>query len=182
MEDAAPALAQEVPCRYVQHLETPREAALTDVFPGQDLHGNTYWEFKDALNHNRWRRMVQGRRRTPLSDVQVSPQWHQWLRQTRFDPPTLQEQAADVQRQAQLKMNAQLADQRWAAKAKYFETPKATAASQLPGRPHDGSSPHRTTTAQAAKGDDQRENANETGANPGANWTPESWVPGPSRR
>ncbi|RMZ78013.1 hypothetical protein DV737_g4108, partial [Chaetothyriales sp. CBS 132003] len=81
---------------------------------GQDLSGNTYWEFKDALRSNRFRRRVRFHGKTHLSDVQVSPLWHQWLRYTRAVAPTLQEQAADVARQAQLKHNARLADERWA--------------------------------------------------------------------
>jgi hypothetical protein len=39
---------------------------------GADLSGNTFWEFKDALNSNRFRRIVQYRRRTHYGDVEIS--------------------------------------------------------------------------------------------------------------
>ncbi|KIX92830.1 uncharacterized protein Z520_11493 [Fonsecaea multimorphosa CBS 102226] len=162
---------------------------------GQDLYGNTFWEFKDALNHNRWRRMVKGRRRatlSSLSDVQISPQWHQWLRQTRHDPPTLQEQAADVQRQAQLKINARMADERWAAKARYIEKPKPSVITPLlsgdpqqdraraehsPGQPRQ--SEKMSNSVESNK--DQQMKSGVTGSNPGANWAPDTWVPSPKR-
>ncbi|KIW41933.1 uncharacterized protein PV06_05530 [Exophiala oligosperma] len=163
---------------------------------GQDLVGNTYWEFRDALNHNRMRRMVKADRKTLYADVQISPQWHQWLRQTRSDPPSLQEQAADLQRQATLKHNARLADERWAAKAKYIEKPKPTVTQQLSGDPQKDraiaeSTPEQPprpekcksgveTPAQSPK--DPWKQVEETGSNHGTNWTPESWVPGTSKR
>ncbi|KIX01260.1 uncharacterized protein Z518_08985 [Rhinocladiella mackenziei CBS 650.93] len=155
---------------------------------GQDLSGNTFWEFKDALNHNRWRRMVKSGRRTHLSDVQISPQWHQWLRQTRTDPPTLQEQAADVQRIATLKYNARLADERWAAKAQYIEKPKPAATSLLTGNFEEGAQPDHAPGRQPqlgktpSRGGEPWKKVRETGANPGANWEPASWVPGTSKR
>lgn len=40
--------------------------------PGQDLVGNTFWEFKDALNAGRWRRIVKFDPRTEYSEVKVS--------------------------------------------------------------------------------------------------------------
>ena len=156
---------------------------------GQDLYGNTFWEFKDALNHDRWRRMVKASRRTHFSDVRISPQWHQWLRQTRLDPPTLQEQAAEVQRQAQLKHNARLADERWAAKARYIEKPSPGPTPQLTGDAQQDikreeqsvSQPPSSEKARNAVGDPWKQ-ARETGSNPSATWAPESWVPGATKR
>jgi NADH dehydrogenase [ubiquinone] 1 alpha subcomplex assembly factor 2 len=162
---------------------------------GQDLYGNTFWEFRDAINQNRWRRMVVSRNKaslSSLSDVQLSPQWHQWLRHTRHEAPTLQEQSADLQRQAQLKINAQLADERWAAKAKYIEKPKAAATTKLSGEPEldrivaENSPSHvppEQKMANAVESNQgQQQKAKETGTNPGASWSPESWTPGPRKR
>lgn len=154
---------------------------------GQDLHGNTFWEFKDAINHSRWRRIVQAGRKTHHSDVQISPQWHQWLRQTRADPPSIQEQVADLQRIEQMKHNARLADERWAAKAKYIEKPKPTPASDAQ---FEGAAPEQTPpqppsaekTTSSVDTEDPWKKASEGGSNPGANWTPESWVPGTAKR
>ena len=73
----------------------------------------------------------------------------------------MQEQAADVARQTQLKHNARLADERWAAKAKYIEQPKSeerTLPPKEPGR-----------AGGAASG------------NASSKWQPESWVPGGTR-
>jgi NADH dehydrogenase [ubiquinone] 1 alpha subcomplex assembly factor 2 len=162
---------------------------------GQDLYGNTFWEFRDAINQNRWRRMVVSRNKaslSSLSDVQLSPQWHQWLRHTRHDAPTLQEQSADVQRQAQLKINAQLADERWAAKAKYIEKPNPAAAMKLSGDPEldriaaenspGQPSPEQKMANAVDSKPSQRPKVKETGTDSGAGWAPESWTPGPRKR
>jgi NADH dehydrogenase [ubiquinone] 1 alpha subcomplex assembly factor 2 len=55
----------------------------------------------------------------------VSPAWHQWLRHTREQPPSIQEQQGDVVRQAQLKVLAAQADARWEAKARLVGQPAA---------------------------------------------------------
>jgi NADH dehydrogenase [ubiquinone] 1 alpha subcomplex assembly factor 2 len=128
---------------------------------------------KDALNSERHRRIVRYARRTQHGDAKVTPQWHQWLRHTRPDPPTLQEQASDITRQAQLKHNAALADARWAAKAKYIEKPQPQA-DRAPGRLP--SSEQGRPRPEEQKPDNQK-----TAVNPGADYQPEAWVPGSSR-
>ncbi|KAL1900166.1 hypothetical protein Sste5346_002476 [Sporothrix stenoceras] len=94
---------------------------------GRDLQGNTYWEFND-LRHSqsaamanarpgdgiRMRRIVKYPRGTHPGAVQVSPQWHQWLRHVREDAPSLIEQQREVARQEQMKVLAARADARWA--------------------------------------------------------------------
>ncbi|OJZ92218.1 hypothetical protein ASPFODRAFT_202021 [Aspergillus luchuensis CBS 106.47] len=117
---------------------------------GTDLHGNTFWEFKDQLNAGRFRRIVKTDPKTHLADVQVSrkwhlqvshsvsptsaantvppvttAQWHQWLRYVRADPPSIQEQQQDIIRQMQIKELARLADERWASKPSYLDMPKS---------------------------------------------------------
>ncbi|OGM46899.1 hypothetical protein ABOM_004425 [Aspergillus bombycis] len=91
---------------------------------GTDLSGNTFWEFKDALNAARYRRIVKFNPKTHYADVQVSPQWHQWLRYVRAEPPSVQEQQQDVLRQIQIKQLARLADERWASKPSYLDMPQ----------------------------------------------------------
>ena len=159
VENVALAVAQAIPSRYVTHRTSTPAVTQTDRRTGQDLMGNTFWEFKDQLNHNRLRRTVRYNRKVHHSDVQVSPQWHQWLRRTRWEPPTMQEQAADVVRQTHLKHNAKLADERWAAKAKYIEQPKSEARSKS-----------------TKEGGGQTSGA--AGGNASSGWQPESWVPG----
>ena len=39
---------------------------------GADLVGNTFWEFKDALHANRWRRIVKYPRSTHYADIKIS--------------------------------------------------------------------------------------------------------------
>lgn len=39
---------------------------------GADLAGNTFWEFKDALNANRLRRIVRYDRRSHYADIKIS--------------------------------------------------------------------------------------------------------------
>ena len=131
---------------------------------------------KDALNSNRNRRMVRYARKTQHGDAKVTPQWHQWLRHTRAEPPTLQEQASDITRQRQLKHNAALADARWAAKAKYIEKPATQ--EQPQGKLQSGES---ARIGAGPRGDEQKQNAQKTAVNPGADYQPEAWVPGSSR-
>lgn len=75
----------------------------------------------------------------------------------------MQEQAADVQRQAQLKINAKLADERWAAKAKYIEKPGNTLSGKSPNN--------------------MQQDAPDDAANSSrSSWSPEAWTPGVSKR
>jgi NADH dehydrogenase [ubiquinone] 1 alpha subcomplex assembly factor 2 len=92
---------------------------------GLDLQGNTFWEFRDALSsqQHRMRRIVQCPPTVHLSEVKISPQWHQWLRHTRIEPPSLNEQSQDLIRQENLKVLAAQADARWAAKPSFLNQP-----------------------------------------------------------
>ncbi|KAH9882186.1 hypothetical protein J1614_001358 [Plenodomus biglobosus] len=90
---------------------------------GFDLQGNTFWEFKDALHALRNRRIAKYHRSTHYGDVQVSPAWMQWLRHTRYDPPSVAEQRMDLQRQERMKLLAAQADARWAAKPSALDAP-----------------------------------------------------------
>ncbi|KAH7062568.1 hypothetical protein B0J12DRAFT_707820 [Macrophomina phaseolina] len=90
---------------------------------GVDLAGNTFWEFKEVYGAQRLRRIVKYSRRTHFGDVKLSPQWIQWLRHTRPDPPTVAEQQLDEIRQVRLKQLAADADARWAAKPSALDPP-----------------------------------------------------------
>jgi hypothetical protein len=81
------------------------------------------------------RRIVQYPSTVHYSDVSsyISPAWHQWLRHTREAAPTIPEQAADLQRQREIKILAAQADARWNAKASFLDMPKATDGGRLPG-------------------------------------------------
>jgi len=93
---------------------------------GVDLKGNTYWELRDkrASELGRVRRMVKTPRTTHYGDVAVSPAWHQWLRHTRAEPPSVDEQRSDLLRQERIKVLAAEADARWAAKPSYIDGPE----------------------------------------------------------
>jgi len=90
---------------------------------GADLSGNTFWEFKDALNANRLRRIVQYSNEAHYADVKISPQWHQWLRHTRPEAPTIQEQRSEVIRQVQMRQLAAEADARWNSMPSFLDSP-----------------------------------------------------------
>jgi NADH dehydrogenase [ubiquinone] 1 alpha subcomplex assembly factor 2 len=47
----------------------------------------------------------------------------QWLRHTRFDPPTISEQQQDIMRQERMKILASQADARWASKPSALDAP-----------------------------------------------------------
>ncbi|KAK4556533.1 hypothetical protein LTR86_006104 [Recurvomyces mirabilis] len=90
---------------------------------GNDLAGNTFWEFRDALQAGRWRRIVKYSNTPHYADVKISPQWHQWLRHTRPSAPTLQEQQYEVSRQESMKILAARADERWNSMPSYLDSP-----------------------------------------------------------
>ena len=123
VEDAALPLAEEVAGGSVfpgtQHVRRCSNGCIV----GFDLQGNTFWEFKDALHSLRNRRIAKYHRSTHYGDVNISPGWMQWLRHTRFEPPTVQEQQAEVQRQMNIKLLAARADERWAAKPSALDAP-----------------------------------------------------------
>ncbi|KAH8684823.1 hypothetical protein BGZ60DRAFT_467158 [Tricladium varicosporioides] len=101
---------------------------------GLDLQGNTFWEFKDTLSskQHRMRRIVQYPSGTHHSDLKISPQWHQWLRHTRQDPPSLTEQSQDLVRQERLKILVAQADARWAAKPSVLDVPSYARGQPVP--------------------------------------------------
>ncbi|KKF92940.1 NADH ubiquinone oxidoreductase subunit NDUFA12 [Ceratocystis platani] len=88
-------------------------------FVGYDFNGNTFWIFRDPGGYvpvDTWRRIVQAPNGSHLSELKVPPVWHQWLRHVRPDPPTIDEQIADISRQQNMAQLSQLANTRWAAK------------------------------------------------------------------
>ncbi|KAG6020908.1 hypothetical protein E4U41_002689, partial [Claviceps citrina] len=93
-------------------------------FIGHDLEGNTYWEFKLTSSETRLRRIVKYPRSTHLSQVHVSPLWHQWLRHMRAQPPSLEEQQGDVARRQRTRVLAAEADARWEAKPRAVPLPQ----------------------------------------------------------
>lgn len=102
--------------------------------PGLDLQGNTFWEFRDTLSshQHRMRRIAQYPPSTHYSEINISPQWHQWLRHTRSDPPSLTEQSQDLVRQENLKVLAARADARWASKPSFLDAPGQAQGQPLP--------------------------------------------------
>ena len=150
-----------------------------------DLAGTTFWEFKDPLNPVRSRRMAEQSRRKHYADMQISPAWHQWLRHTRFDAPSIEEQQADMQRQFQLKQLAQLADERWASKASYLDSPKDTGQTAPATAPKDsggykGKMEHTEARNQRSKRAKSPYKA--SGGGPSEKWQPASWEPGVTKR
>ncbi|CEO60002.1 hypothetical protein PMG11_04646 [Penicillium brasilianum] len=164
---------------------------------GHDLAGNTFWEFKDVVNASRYRRIVKFDPKTHYGDVQVTPQWHQWLRYVREHPPSLEEQQQDLVRQAQIKQLARLADERWASKPSFLDKPKT----QQPPPPTESSETSVNQTAESlqeasatasstptpkpasAKPKPAKEDpwAKANPGNPGDTWQPESWTPSSKR-
>ncbi|RLV85938.1 NADH-ubiquinone oxidoreductase assembly factor N7BML [Meyerozyma sp. JA9] len=85
-------------------------------FVGYDLSGNTYWEFTIDGNLNNLRRKLEPYIKSPFEVDHyhtVPPQWHQWLRRTRPNAPTIQELINDQLRQDRIKILAKQADQKW---------------------------------------------------------------------
>lgn len=149
-----------------------------------------------------------------LADSSAAP-WMQWLRHTRFEPPTIADQEAEVYRQQRMKTLAAQADARWASKPSMLDAPdkqqpvqmlesrdpntgfrqmnasqeirdeaqslqevreediegnQADAAPTLKTRKPMQTEPKDSPWKQAVKG------------NPGDEWQPASWAPGPAKR
>ncbi|KAH6998556.1 hypothetical protein BKA56DRAFT_29576 [Ilyonectria sp. MPI-CAGE-AT-0026] len=164
---------------------------------GYDLEGNTYWEFRltrGTEGGERWRRIVNYPRSTHYSQVKVNPQWHQWLRHTRQEPPTLDEQQDDVVRQARIKVLAAQADARWESKPRVMEGPEETAQRLAPVNapaPTQNAEPPRPAPArrpisvreEVEKGEDPWAKAKANKAQgPSENWQPAAWTPTPAKK
>ncbi|CAI7660358.1 unnamed protein product [Penicillium pancosmium] len=161
---------------------------------GVDLAGNTFWEYRDDPNASRWRRMLKPDPKIHLSDVQVTPQWHQWLRYVRENPPSVEEQQQDVVRQLQIKQLARLADERWASKPSYLDKPQPQNSIPSVG---DGSGslksqnlPHSTQNVTPSQPESASEStppkeanpwAKADRSNPGDSWQPSDWSPNSKR-
>lgn len=159
--------------------------------PGFDLEGNTYWEFRPR-GVERLRRIVDHPRSTHYSDVHVTPLWHQWLRYTREQPPSIEEQQNEVIRQARMKHLASAADARWEAKPRLTDAPGAATGQRAPTL---GSAEH---TKEASKGPVAEKGVNVEGAqekadaadpwakakaqSPGEKWQPTAWDPTGSKK
>lgn len=98
--------------------------------------------------------------------------WLQWLRHTRSEAPTLEEQEADAQRQVELKQLVQLADDRWNSKQSYLDSPNSTAQTVPLTAPID--------KGVYLKGADP--SPFEARRGPGEDWQPKAWQPGKAKR
>ncbi|RFU79927.1 hypothetical protein TARUN_2271 [Trichoderma arundinaceum] len=158
---------------------------------GFDLEGNTFWEFRltrgTKESSERWRRIVSYPRSTHYSQVKVSPQWHQWLRHTRREPPSLEEQRTEVVRQERMKYLAAEADARWEAKPRVMEAPREQQdpAKKLPlaeERPQ-GDEARASSPQEAKKQADAKDPwAKARAQGPGEKWQPTAWNPTPAKR
>ena len=131
-------------------------------------------------------------------------QWIQWLRHTREEAPSIQEQQYEVSRQAMMKQLAAKADERWKSVPRYIDGPERQ--QPAPAVAITDSAPPRTeadvgdgsgmqdvsqgqedvapTSENPARTKQRKENPwqrSQTGA-PSENWQPDAWVPGVAER
>ncbi|EFE33421.1 uncharacterized protein ARB_07781 [Trichophyton benhamiae CBS 112371] len=166
---------------------------------GNDLAGNTYWEFKDSLKPGRLRRIVKASPKIHYADVKVplvdgwTAQWHQWLRYVRPEPPSIEEQQNELLRQQRIKYLAQQADERWASKPSVLDKPAQQGAPALQSQQPSYHTTRQDTGAGTAevlqeqqpdaKGGKKVKNPWDRAAGgPSENWQPESWTPNVSKR
>ena len=110
--------------------------------------------------------------------------WHQWLRYTREDPPSLAEQQGDVTRQERMKHLAAEADARWEAKPRVMED-----AAPSPQLEQANASAAQPDSTQPNEGKHKKQEPEDPWAKarpqgPGEKWQPEAWNPtaGASKR
>ncbi|KAL4803599.1 hypothetical protein BDV18DRAFT_144019 [Aspergillus unguis] len=155
---------------------------------GQDLAGNTFWEFRDNLNAGRFRRILKPRPKVHYGDVEVSPQWHQWLRYVRAEPPSLKEQQDDVLRRRRILVLADMQKKKWEAEQAKLDAP-------VQQQPRPATQTTDPTLNAASDVSHQSNGAAKSEAShvkedpffrpkdaPGEKWQPESWTPTPSKR
>ena len=138
-----------------------------------------------------------------LTTLPMLAQWHQWLRHTRRDPPSILEQQSDLQRQEQLKYLAQKADERWASKPSFLDAPKERSQPGPATLPRDKGGYVGQTEPDGKEGvrnavggleevgnvEERQPKHSEKGnpwkqqrGNPGEGWQPGAWTPGPAKR
>ena len=84
------------------------------------------------------RRIVKYPTHVHPGDIVLTPAWLQWLRHTREEGPSVQEQQVEVQRQENVKVLAQKADERWREQESFLDKPQDTAQElPLPTKPRD---------------------------------------------
>ena len=138
-------------------------------------------------------------------------QWHQWLRHTRIDPPSIQEQQMDVHRQERMRTLAAEADERWASQPSFLDSPSKQQPTPAigvkdPGGHVQQTEPTKNEGTRSAVGDEHEVEASSQGrptdegrfkgkakekrenpfqqqrGAPGEGWQPQSWSPGPAAR
>ncbi|KAF3352763.1 hypothetical protein VDGD_05728 [Verticillium dahliae] len=172
---------------------------------GRDLKGNTFWEFREQRGDGpgRFRRIVKPPRSTHYSEVNVSPLWHQWLRYTRENPPSIEEQSNDEFRQERMKTLAAQADARWEAKPRVMDAPGRDMGQPVPAldtsktqpiapervavneaRDDAARAPTATTQAGAAAPEEKKPEQDpwKKARGAGEGWQPEAWTPGSTRK
>ena len=189
---ASNAFSHIVHVQYIVESGNKKNKLTNELWSGLDLKGNTYWEFQVAGSgpNERWRRIVKYPRSTHYSEVRISPQWHQWLRYTRPEPPTMEEQRGDVARQFRIKQLAAEADARWEAKPRLTDAPGEETGQRVPplavgGEGADrgaGDAPAQPKTASSNKVPDQKQYDHDPWAQakargPSEKWQPQAWAP-----
>jgi NADH dehydrogenase [ubiquinone] 1 alpha subcomplex assembly factor 2 len=101
----------------------------------------------------------------------------------------MEEQQADVARQRQLKYLAQAADERWASKPSFLDKPK-NQVQTAPEQNHQNDAKKEIENTGGVKSAVDTPDVKPTkenpwakhARNPGQDWQPEAWTPGPKRR
>ena len=153
---------------------------------GRDLNGQAYYFYRPSLS-SPVRRMLRHDNKTAYSDLQIPPQWYQWLHYTRATPPSLQELQMDSLRQEQLKVLARQADERWESKPKVMEGPRKRPSfalgagdGEIAGQGEGKNADQLDKKAQEVKAKNPWRKR--TSQNPGQGYQPEAWTPGSGRR
>ncbi|KAK9323733.1 hypothetical protein V1517DRAFT_90029 [Lipomyces orientalis] len=99
---------------YLRWKALPKVPFRKRFLIGTDLEGNTFWEWHNLNNPGRPRRMVELRTaKRDYVDYKLPPQWSQWLRHVRIEPPSIEELMKEEARLASIQAKVQAAEQRW---------------------------------------------------------------------
>lgn len=94
------------------------DVKISREFLSTRLCGSNLWPFASSDNKEKTNKNLS-------ANILPSPaQWHQWLRHTRHEPPSIQEQTFDVARRERMKELAAQADERWRSQESFLDAPR----------------------------------------------------------
>ncbi|KAK9462165.1 uncharacterized protein V1516DRAFT_663876 [Lipomyces oligophaga] len=175
------------------HWKALRLPFRSKILVGMDLEENTFWEFVNKNKFARPRRIVElYNSRMSYVDYELPPQWSQWLRHARQDPPSIEELENEELRIASINERVRQAQSRWESrplKTHSSVAPGSVSPQGMPGMSmvHDttDSRPSQDTSQQSKVPKDHESHSimhDSKHSSVASNFEPEAWNKPPVKR